>query len=76
MFITFYNDLFTSTNPSQIEQVVEKIPRVVTPDMNHHLTRDFVPLEVIEAVKQIHPSRPGPRWVTSSVLPKILAFNW
>ena len=55
MFINFYKDLFTSANPSQIEQVVEKIPLVVTPDMNHHLTRDFVPLEVIEAVKQMSP---------------------
>jgi hypothetical protein len=55
MFINFYNDLFTSANPSQVEQVVEKIPRVVTSEMNHHLTKDFMPLEVIEAVKQMSP---------------------
>jgi hypothetical protein len=58
LFIDFYNELFTSANPSQIENVVEGIPWVVTPDMNQHLTRDFVPLEVIEAVKKCHPPRP------------------
>uniref|UniRef100_A0A2N9I833 Reverse transcriptase domain-containing protein n=1 Tax=Fagus sylvatica TaxID=28930 RepID=A0A2N9I833_FAGSY len=33
------------------------IPRVVTPDINQHLIRDFVPLEVQEAVKQMSPTK-------------------
>ena len=61
VFINFYKDLFTSANPSQIEQVVEKIPRVVTSEMNHHLTKNFMPMEVLEAVKQMSPIKsPGP----------------
>jgi hypothetical protein len=61
MFINFYTELFTTSLPNQIEQVVGGIQQVVTGEMNELLTREFVPIEVSEAVKQMSPVKaPGP----------------
>ena len=60
-FLEYYSNLFTSANPPQIEEVVENILPVVTPEMNRQLTRDFTSSEVDHAIKQMAPlTAPGP----------------
>ena len=56
----FYN-LFTSSNPVGIPNVVRLVDRVVSDDMNHSLVKDFDAEEVRRALFQIHPTKaPGP----------------
>jgi hypothetical protein len=60
-FVNSYSKLFTTSLPNQIEQVVDGIPQVVTPEMNKLLTRDFGAIEVSEAINQMSPIKaPGP----------------
>jgi hypothetical protein len=61
LFIEYYSSLFNTANPSQVEQVVECIPRVVTHEMNKLLTCQFTPEEVHAALQQMGPLKaPGP----------------
>uniref|UniRef100_A0A2N9FN80 Protein kinase domain-containing protein n=1 Tax=Fagus sylvatica TaxID=28930 RepID=A0A2N9FN80_FAGSY len=61
LFIDYYNSLFQTENPGQIEQVVEHILPVVTEGMNEELCREFTSGEVAVALKQMAPLKaPGP----------------
>jgi hypothetical protein len=60
LFIDYYNSLFQTENPNQIEQVVEHIMPVVMDGMNEELSREFTPGEVAVALKQMAPLKaPG-----------------
>ncbi|EPS68419.1 hypothetical protein M569_06350 [Genlisea aurea] len=62
-FISFYEDLFTSTQPNEeiINDIARTVPRKVTDDMNAELTREFTAEEVYAAVKQMRgETAPGP----------------
>ena len=57
----YFNNLFTSSNPAGIPNVVSLVDRVVLDDMNQRLVRDFDAEEVRRALFQIHPTKvPGP----------------
>ena len=57
----YFQDLFTTTNPSNMDNVLNVVDRVVTPDMNHMLLQPYTPDEVRCALFQMHPSKsPGP----------------
>lgn len=59
--MAFYTDLFTSTRPKHLEEVIDVILEVVTTKMNASLTSEFTALEVEEALKQMAPLKaPGP----------------
>ena len=59
--VDFYQNLFTSANPSNFEEVVDLIPQVVTNKMNEKLVADFTIEEVEVALKQMaHLKAPGP----------------
>ncbi|KAK9990436.1 hypothetical protein SO802_025421 [Lithocarpus litseifolius] len=59
--VNFYQDLFTSSNPVSLEEVLEQIPLVVTADMNLKLMSEFTAHEVEIALKQMAPLKsPGP----------------
>lgn len=61
LFFYYYNSLFQTEHPDQIEQVVEHIMPVVTEGMNEDLCREFTPAEVVVALKQMAPLKaPGP----------------
>ncbi|XP_030939909.1 uncharacterized protein LOC115964800 [Quercus lobata] len=55
MIIEYYKQLFTTSNPHDIEEVVQHTKKVVSDDMNNCLTRNFSKDEVEKALKQMAP---------------------
>ena len=53
--VDFYQNLFTSSSPSNFEEVIKTIPHVVTDEMNDMLTTEFHIEEVEVALKQMAP---------------------
>ena len=61
ILINYYQQLFTSSNPSMIEAIVEQIPCSINDEMNEELLADFTREEVVVALKQMEPLKaPGP----------------
>ena len=59
--VDFYQDLFTSSNPTNFETILEQIPHVVTEEMNSELMKEFLTQEVEVALKKMAPLKsPGP----------------
>uniref|UniRef100_A0A2N9F3X0 Reverse transcriptase domain-containing protein n=1 Tax=Fagus sylvatica TaxID=28930 RepID=A0A2N9F3X0_FAGSY len=75
--IDYFNTLFTSSRPTAVEEVVQVVESVVTPDINEDLLRPFSPDEVKQALFQMHPSKsPGPDVLVSrmkKVLPRVIS---
>ena len=51
LFVEYYNSIFQTANPEQVEEVVENIPQVVTKEMNSQLIREYTAAEVDIALK-------------------------
>ena len=51
----FYRNLFTTSRPKHLEEVVNFIPEVVTVEMNADITGDFTTMEVEAVLKQMAP---------------------
>ena len=61
MIVDFYTNLFSSSNPSGLESVIQHTRGVVNADMNAGLIEEFTRLEVETALKQMAPLKaPGP----------------
>lgn len=61
VFVDFYMDLFTSSNPSNFVDIVDAVQPKVTDAMNAYLTKEFQAEEVHRALKQMYPLKaPGP----------------
>ena len=61
MIVEYYNQLFTTSNPHDIGEVVQFTKQVVSDDMNNYLIRNFSKDEVEIALKQMAPLKaPGP----------------
>lgn len=59
--LRYYGQLFTSSQPSNLANIMSLVPKVVTEDMNADLVKDITMDEVHLALKQMHPSKaPGP----------------
>ena len=59
--ISYFSELFSSSNPSGIDEVLTSIPSLITEDMNVQLSREVDSDEVLKALKQMHRSKaPGP----------------
>lgn len=57
----YYQHLFTSSNPYELEEVTQHASRVVTDDLNAKLIADFTRVEVEQALNQMVPLKaPGP----------------
>ncbi len=69
MFINFYTELFTTSLPNQIKQVVGGIQQVVTPEMNNFLT-PWICAHRSEWSSEANVPDQGPwlRWPTPSIL--------
>nr|XP_023877746.1 uncharacterized protein LOC111990191 [Quercus suber] len=69
--VAYFQDLFKSANPINLESTTQFIYPIISDEMNARLVADFEVLEVQEAIKQMAPLKaPGPDGedVTSSVL--------
>ena len=42
----YFQDLFTTANPSNMDSVLNAVDRVITPDMNHMLLQPYTLNEV------------------------------
>ena len=51
ILIGYYQDLFTSASPSNVEEVLMTIPPVITDEQNAMLAAEFVKAEVEEALQ-------------------------
>ena len=68
--VAYFQNIYTTTSLSCIEEIIRVIPTQVTREMNEELTRPFTGEEVIKALHQIHPTKasgPGPRRYVSSI---------
>ena len=62
----YYRQLFTSSNPTNMEGVLDVVDRVVTDEMAHSLIQPYIEDEVRVALFQMHPSKSlGPGWYVS-----------
>ena len=55
IFFDYYQQLFTSSNLSMIDEVVAHIPFTITDELNAELLADFTREEVVVALKQMEP---------------------
>ena len=55
--IDYFENIYTTTCPTQVEDVAAAIPTRVFEDMNESLTQVFTREEVATALKQIHPTK-------------------
>ncbi|KAK9995768.1 hypothetical protein SO802_020454 [Lithocarpus litseifolius] len=61
VFVDYYSELFTSSNPSNFEDIVNAIQPKVSEDMNASLIKEFQAGEVYRALKQMYPLKaPSP----------------
>ena len=49
--VGYYENIFTSSQPTHIEEAVTHVPQVITTSMNESLTRTYTEIEVEEALK-------------------------
>ena len=55
--ISYFEEIYTTSWPNQIEEVTDLIPVKVTEGMNMELSKSFTKEEVIAALKQLHPTK-------------------
>ena len=59
--ISYFEDLYSTAHPHQIENVISPILTVVTAEMNLELSKAFTREEVFFALKKLHPTKsPSP----------------
>ena len=59
--VAYYNELFTTSQPTEFSEMIQAVQPKVTSLMNQALTRDFTGAEVKLALKQMYPLKaPGP----------------
>ena len=60
MLISYYQELFQTSNPSSIDSMIQCVLSVVTDTMNETLTRPYTAMDVNTALKQMKPlTAPG-----------------
>ncbi|GLT45093.1 hypothetical protein SLA2020_450200 [Shorea laevis] len=65
--MSYFHDLFSSSHPSNIEEVTSCLERQVTSEANQDLLKEFKAEEVTAALFQMHPSKaPGPNGMSPS----------
>ena len=59
--VDYFNSLFTSSNPSEMSEILDTIRPSVSEEMNSQLSKPFSREEVDIAIKEMHPIKaPGP----------------
>ena len=78
MFCNYFANLFTTTNPphTQMEEVLQTIPRKITMEMNEELDKPFSAEEIMTALSQMCPTKaPGPDGFPAAFFPKTLEIG-
>ena len=71
--VVYFGSLFSSMDPSNIEEVIQHIPSKVSETMNDYLQRSCSKDEVLQALKQMQPGKsPGPDGMNPFFFSKIL----
>ena len=52
--IAYFLELFTTSSPTKVVEVVETVQRCITEEMNEQLTKEFQKEEIIQAISQMH----------------------
>ena len=61
MALAYFQNIYTTTSPSCIEEITRAIPMRITREMNKELIRPFTREDVTKALHQIHPTKaPSP----------------
>ena len=59
--MSYFRNLYSTSYPTHILEVLDTIPNKVTKDMNQRLIQEFTREEVEAALNQMHPTKaPGP----------------
>ena len=58
--VSYFKNLYTTSYPTSIPEVLDTIPTKVTANMYRFLIQEFTREEVEAALKQMHPKAPGP----------------
>ena len=73
--VSYFQDLFKSANPINLESTTQYIYPIIIDEMNASLVADFEALEVQEAIKQMALLKaPGLRWYAPCFLAKLLGI--
>ena len=73
----YYRELFTTSNPVHMDNILNSVNRVVTEGMNETLTQPYTEDEVRQALFQMHPSKtPGLDGMSPFFFLEILAYCW
>ena len=68
---TYFQNLFTMSNSTNLESVLDSVDKVVTPDMNHTPLQPYTQDEVKRALFSMHPSKsPEPDGISPFFFPK------
>ena len=66
MAVEYFEELFTTTSPSEVDEFLSKVTPDITPQMNQQLLRIAAEDEVREALFMMHPEKaPGPDGMTA-----------
>ena len=61
IFIDYFHDIFTTSNPIRMQQTIEVVRNRITPANHEFLSQEFSDIEVFEAIKQMKSiAAPGP----------------
>ena len=78
----YFQELFTSTNPTSMESVLDLLDNLITPNMNNALLQWYMSDEVRQALFQMHPSKSlgldgmSPFFFLFFFFPEILEYCW
>jgi hypothetical protein len=71
VFLTYFNDIFTSSNPTNIQDAINVVANRVSPQMKDYLSQDFTATEVSFATHQLKGNAaPGPDGLNASFYQK------
>ena len=66
MAVEYFEELFTTTSPSEVDEFLSEVTPDITPQMNQQLLRIATEDEVREALFMMHPEKaPGPDGMTA-----------
>uniref|UniRef100_A0A2N9G3M9 CCHC-type domain-containing protein n=1 Tax=Fagus sylvatica TaxID=28930 RepID=A0A2N9G3M9_FAGSY len=69
LIVDYFSQIYTSSNPQNLEPIMEAVETSVTEDMNTKLSQEFTAAEVVQALHQMYPTKaPGPDEGLSALL--------